>query len=51
MSPIKSKMCLPLDCSDLLDFEWEELKPAQPNRSFADFKKNVQSRRSSARAD
>jgi hypothetical protein len=41
MNPLKGKMCLPLDCSDI---EWEELKPAEPKpkRSFADFQKSVQ---------
>lgn len=42
MNPIRGLVALPTDCYDLASFEWEELKPAQPKRSFADFTKSVQ---------
>jgi hypothetical protein len=45
MNPIKAKMYLPQDCSDLLDFEWTEpatVTAPKPKRSFADFQKSLQ---------
>ena len=37
-------MCLPLDCSDLMDFEWSEpvaVAAPKPKKSFKDFEKSV----------